>query len=382
MEDKRFASVSALKKKELPYQLQWFFDDDYFSDELFGFTKQEIEQLQKISQKTYALFEAATTHIIENNKLSELHIPTYFHKTIIDSWNNRHQIPFLVGRMDINGGLNNTAAKVIEFNADTCTTMPETIHWQKLQGNKLNPSKEQFNHLLEDLTTTLSQIKQNIPFENPMLVASSFGHKEDVYNCHSVLEAAGKAGFKCLYEDLEKITFSASDGIFVSFGDEYEPVDVWFKLIPWDWIIQEEKELAELLAGIIQNKKCIVLNPPFTAIWQNKLFLAYITEHFPNSYIAETYTTKNGLSLYVEKPVLGRMGENVTVVEYEKISSKGDFANQQTVFQKYYPLLMDNERYYYQIGCFYTNKPSALNLRAEKNKIITNDCEFMSHYII
>ena len=116
-------------------------------------------------------------------------------------------------------------------------------------------------------------------------------------------------------------------------------------------------------------------------MWQNKKFLAYITEHFRNQYVAETYLQpQNGD--YVEKPVYGRMGENIKVMTKEAASSKGDFSNQEKIYQKYYPLFTDRENYFYQLGMFYTNKPSAINFRTQPTKIITDDCEFMSHYII
>ena len=382
MEDNRFKEIKSFKKKELPPQLQWFSGEDYFSEELFGFYSSEIENLKYITQEAFSIFEKATDKIIREKQLDYLDIPSFFHKTIETSWQNKFDHPFLYGRFDINGGLDNKEAKIIEFNADTCSTLPETIYWQQTQLKEVTGMKEQFNSLFEDMGSILERIKTKITFEDPYFLASSFGHKEDQLNCNTILDIASKKGFKCYYTDLENVTFSEDEGIFYEIGGEYQPVDVWFKMIPWDWIFNEEPELAKTLASIVEKKLVFILNPPYTAIWQNKKFLAYITTHFPNKYIAETYLNQSQLQGYVEKPIYGRLGENIKIVSNGEFKSKGDYAFQEKVYQKYYPLPFDSELFFYQIGMFFTSKPSALNLRTQDSKIITDDCEFMSHYII
>ncbi|WP_445455898.1 glutathionylspermidine synthase family protein [Flavobacterium sp. HNIBRBA15423] len=382
MEDSRFKEIKSFKKKELSPQLQWFAGKDYFSEELFGFYSSEIEHLKHLSKEAFSLFEQATNKIIKEKQLDYLGIPTFFHKTIEETWQNRSDNPFLYGRFDINGGLDHKEAKIIEFNADTCSTLPETIYWQQTQLKELPEMKEQFNTLTNDIELILETIKSKINFETPYFLASSFGHKEDQLNCNTILDIASKKGFKCFYTDLENVTFSEDEGIFYEIGGEFQPIDVWFKMIPWDWIFNEEPELAKTLASIIERKLVVILNPPYTAIWQNKKFLTYITKYFPNNCIAETYLNSTQLNGYVTKPIYGRLGENIKIVNNDELESTGDYAFQEKVFQKYYQLPFDSELYFYQIGLFFTDKPSALNLRAQDSKIITDDCEFMSHYII
>ena len=382
MEDNRFREVKKFKKKELPVLLQWFAGEDYFFEEVIGLHSSEISKFKFIGQEAYNIFEKATDKIIQEKNLHLLNIPSYFHQIIEKTWNDRQNHPLLYGRFDINGGINERHAKVIEFNADTCSTLPETILWQKLQLAEIKAPMGQFNNLDKDLETSLAKLKRTIPFEKPYFLASSFGHKEDKLNCDMVLNAAHKAGFDIFYTDLENVTFS-DEGIFVEIGGEFQPVDVWFKMIPWDWIFNEEQELARTLIDLINKDLTKVLNPPYTAVWQNKLFLNYITQHFPNTFIAETYDNPSLLSGkdYVEKPIYGRMGENVKF-SHKNVEVKGDFAQQRKIYQRYYPLEKDQENYYFQLGLFYTFQPSAINFRAEDQEIITNNCEFVSHFII
>ena len=249
MEDSRFREIKKFKKKDLPVQLQYFAGEDYLFEEVLGLYSSEISKYKFIAQEAFNLFEKATDKIIQEKNLHLLGIPSFFHEIIEHTWSNRDRNAFLYGRFDINGGINERSPRVIEFNADTCTTLPETIHWQKLQLAEIKSPMGQFNSLEADLETSLKNLKKNIPFDKPFLLASSFGHKEDRVNCDVVLDIAYKAGYDIFYTDLENVVFS-DDGIFFQVGNEYQPVDVWFKMIPWDWMFNEERELAQQLTNM------------------------------------------------------------------------------------------------------------------------------------
>ncbi len=383
LEDSRFKEIKRLKKKHVPHHLHWFLNEDYFSEELLGIYKHELNKYTRISNEAFSVFEKATDKIINDNKLGDLDIPEFFHKCIIHTWQNRTKNPFLYGRFDINGGIKHNDPHIIEFNADTCSTLPETIHWQKIQQEQLKGNVEQFNNLEKDIGNTLHTLKNSINHPNPFLLGSSFGYKEDILNVNCILDIAYNQGYKSFYVNLEEVIFSQEQGILYEINGEYQIVDVWFKMIPWDWMFNEEPQLAKDLSGIICNDLCTVLNPAYTAIWQNKKFLAYISKYFPNNIIAETHLEKPLLNEYVTKPYYGRLGENISILSSKiKEQSAGDYGAQKMIHQKYFPLEKDLENYYYQVGMFYTNKASALNFRTQEKPIITDDCEFMSHYII
>jgi glutathionylspermidine synthase len=382
LEDNRFQEVSSLRKKDVPHQLHWFLKEDYFSNELLGFLPAEIDRIRQLTEEAFSIFVKATDKILEDRQLHTLGIPKTFEPVIYHSWKNRTKHPFLAGRFDVNGGVGQLATAVIEFNADTCSTLPETLFWQPLQFQQLKGSYQQFNNLREDLLATLTQL-QKASSPNPVFLGSSFGYPEDVANVNCILDIAFNAGFQTFYQDLEHVTFS-EEGIFYQEGEEYVKVDVWYKMIPWDWMFNEEPDLAAILSKIVIEDLAVVLNPAYTSLWQNKLFLAYITKHFPNNVIAETHTEPTwGLTSYAQKPVYGRLGENILVKDEngKESRTKGDYGKQPSVYQRFFPLAQDDEKYYYQLGMFYTRKPSALNLRAQETNILTDDCEFMSHYI-
>jgi len=387
LEDSRFIKVKKLRKKDCNHRLHWFIEDkDYFSRELLGIKQSELKEMVKATHEVFDIYVDATNKLLQANKLSYLDIPAFFHECVHLSWQKRTENPFLLGRFDINGGLNNLSPKIIEFNADTCTTIPETLRWQEAQRKLCGSNTLQFNTLEADLTRFFQQLKSSKSTENevPTLLASTLGYVEDKNNVMSILDIANESSYDVYYADLEEVVFSKEEGIFHKVGDEYIKIDFWYKLIPWDWIFTYEKELAEILSEIVKNGLCTILNPPYATVWQNKKFMAYISENFHSNYLAKTYLSKQSLNSYVEKPIYGRLGENINIkMNAKNESTKGDFYNQQLIYQEYCPLDKDSESYYYQYGMFFSNnRASSLNIRAQNNAIITDECEFMSHYII
>jgi glutathionylspermidine synthase len=385
LEDSRFEEAKLPKKKKLPHQLHWFVDQDYFSNELLGVQAQEVQQYQEVAEKAYQLFVSATNLVIEENRLISFGIPTQY-KTLFEyTWNKREDHPYLYGRFDINGVLNGVQGKVIEFNADTCSTLPETLLLQKIHLDQLKGDYASFNYLEESLHLMLGKLKAKLPEDyQPAFLGSSLGYEEDVQNVGMILEAASSQGFHPVYRDLPEVNFS-EEGVFVATGDDYMPIDVLFKFFPWDWAINEEPSLMQVLSDIILNEKCIVLNPFYTTLWQNKKFLAFITERFPdNTAIAKTYKDKPFSRDYVSKPVLGRIGENIRIVKTngQEFRTNGDYGSQDVVYQEYVANPIDKEDYSYQAGVFMVgHKAVALNYRCSEKEIINDDCEFMAHFI-
>lgn len=168
---------------------------------MVGLYASEVNYLDYLSKEAYKLMTEATDKIIKDDKLSYLGIPSFFHNTIASSWSLGH--PFSFGRFDFCGGLDGMETKIIEFNADTCTMLPETIHWQKHQLGQLPVVREQINRLKDELVSQFQSIRKNISFDDANFLASTFGYQEDVINCNAVLEAAKEANFNVFYTDLK-----------------------------------------------------------------------------------------------------------------------------------------------------------------------------------
>lgn len=376
MEDSRFIEIRPFARELVDPHLDWHCDqEEYLCDELVGLFPNEVDTLIAVTEEVHQIFQIATDHIISKGKLEEIGIPERMHRIIAHTWAQKEEKHrFLYGRYDIIGGLNGSPAKIIEFNADTCTMVPETFYWQDLQLRESGRKLTSFNKLRFDIATQFMKLRQ-LWDEPPVIVGSSLGHPDDDSNVRSVIdELSDTMQYSTTVLNLEEIMFS-EEGVFLEDNDGYIPVDILLKLFPWDYIYKEEKELLALLSDHILSDKLVVLNPPYVSIWQNKRFLNYITKYFPNEVIARSYDSPDMLTDYVAKSAHGRLGEEVTLAGNKP-------KHKVKTYQERLPMPRDEEGNYYQIGMFYTHRPSAINVRCQEGPIVNDDCEFYSHFII
>lgn len=381
LEDNRFLDLPPVDFGLIPESFHWFCEqEDYLVDELIGFTQDEVKAIADVATRAQAIFERATDLILERNDLHKLEIPSFFHPAIYHSWKQRQdKQPFLYGRFDMSGGINNMPIKVIEYNADTCTMIPETLIWQPIHLAHAGKMMS-YNKLERQLQSRLKALCSQYA-DTPVLLGTSLGHPEDKCNIKTILTSAtSDTDYFRYYRNLEDVIF-AEDGVYIEEEDGYIKVDILLKLFPWDWAYNEEPELAKTLQSLIIQDKVTILNPPYTTIWQNKMFLNYITQYFDNDIIAKSYEyiPRYSTSKIVAKSSHGRLGEEVSIIKQNNSNPKQHFTSK--TYQEYLDLPRDDEGNFYQLGMFFTDQPAALNIRCSENPIINDDCEFYCHYL-
>ncbi len=387
LEDDRFLDAKIPKKKKLHHSLHWFYDEEYFTDEILVVTKQEVQKYKEITEHVFNLFVETLDELVKTKDFDFLNLPEKLVDLIVYSWENKNRHPFFYGRFDVNGILNKVPGKVIEFNADTCSTVPETLVWQPHQlFNSKHTNYTQFNDLEDHMVRFFEKHKEFNGPHRHMILGSSLGYEEDRANSNVILDLAFDANWSTFYADLPEVVFDRSNGIYIERLKEFYKADFFFKFFPWDWIFFDEPELGDDLHHIITHDLCTVLNPAYTHVWQNKLFLARLTERYPNDlHLAKTYFDETPLAKagYARKPILGRIGENIKLVSSTGdtvAKSKGDYGDQDKVYQELISNPVDDENYHYQAGVFVTDEgAAALNFRTAELEIITDDCEFMTH---
>ncbi len=358
----------------------------YISSELIQVTELEADNYYKAAENLYEMYIKAAEWVIKTKNYEQLGIPKNIIPLIEYTWekdNHWH----LYGRFDLSGGIDGLPIKLIEFNADTATCLPETgiIQWASLMANDLS-EKQQFNTLFESLVATFKQLKEiNSALEPSLLFSSMFGFPEDETNVSILFEAAKEAGFQVDSEYIENVEFSKEEGVFkVNENGEYQNFSFWFKLIPWEFMAWDEPELLEILADLVQNKKIIVLNPAYTLLFQSKGILKVLWDLYPNHPLL--LETKNE-PLYgkksVKKVFFGREGANVQIISSfgtPLSNSIGEYGNQKAIYQEYTDFAKDENGNYVQAGVFFSTEPSALGFRIGE-EIIDNKASFCGHVI-
>lgn len=368
---------------------EWMLGEDtlpYLVNEMVVVNPREAEQYYEAANSLYEMYCEAAQHVIDHKRYDELGIPPELIPMIEHTWENENHW-HLYGRFDLSGGLDRSPVKLIEFNADTATCIPETavIQWASLKANGLENS-EQFNTLYEKLVNNFIHLKSKNSDKQPAILFTTMaGYPEDDANVAVLSEAAASAGFEVDFAYIEDVEFSEDEGIFKAHDDgTFTRYDFWFKLVPWEYIAWDEPELLRILTHLVTREKTVVINPAYTLLFQSKAILKVLWEIYPyhplllNTSDKPLYLRKN-----VEKVILGREGANIHILspDGEVLDSRGgDYGEQKTVFQEYTDFVKDPAGRSYQAGVFFAGEACGLGYR-RGGDILDNKAQFCGHII-
>ncbi|OYU85829.1 MAG: glutathionylspermidine synthase, partial [Burkholderiales bacterium PBB5] len=200
-------------------------------DVAYRFNEAQIEQLYAASNELHAMCLDLAGSLISGGQLDRLDIPPAAQALVEASWNRRD--PHLYGRFDL--AWDGTGhPKLLEYNADTPTSIIETAVAQWTWKVDVQPQADQFNSLHEALVARLSDIA--LRFARPQLhLACQFDSLEDVGNVEYLMDVALQAGWQASMLDLAEIG-TLPDGQYADAQDQ--PISACFKLYPWEWLVQ------------------------------------------------------------------------------------------------------------------------------------------------
>ncbi|MDK2041205.1 glutathionylspermidine synthase family protein [Aliarcobacter butzleri] len=371
----------------------WHTDKDnssYISDEIVVISEDEVNAFYEATNELYDMFAEAGQYVIDNDLFHELNIPFNLVEIIKESWENEVHW-HLYSRFDLAGGIDGHPIKLIEFNADTPTSLFETaiIQWAILKANGLDEAS-QFNNLYEALKDNFKRIiTLNSDIEKFEEYYSNLGWKilfssisssiEDINTTKLLQHIASEAGFNTDFEYIENVQFS-DDGIF----KDDELFEFWFKLIPWEDIAIQESELALILTEIIKEKKAIIFNPAYTLMFQSKAFMKVLWDLYPNHpLLLETSFEPLKGKKQVEKRAFGREGANTKIINADgsiDTQTSGDYEGHKAIYQEYVEFPKDENGNFYQAGVFYAYEACGLGFR-KGGKILNNMSKFVGHII-
>ncbi|MEE3745202.1 glutathionylspermidine synthase family protein [Campylobacter porcelli] len=370
----------------------WHTDLDgskYIADELVSITQDEAEKFYEAANELYDMYVAAAEYVIDNDLFHELGIPFNLVDIIKASWENDVHW-HIYGRFDLAGGVDGKPIKLIEFNADTPTSLFETaiIQWAMLKFNNLNEAK-QFNDLYEALVENFKRLvtleedtsRFDEYYEGWKILFSSIAGSNEDENTTRLLEAAARdAGFICDFAFVDEVGFDDEGGIFWN----EQNWEYWFKLIPWEMIAIDESDLALIIKNIMNNQKAIILNPAYTLLFQSKGIMKILWDLYPNHplLLESSYQPLSGKK-QVKKPFLAREGANVSIINSDgsiEAQNGGEYDNGKFLYQEFANFAKDDNGDSYQAGVFFAFEGCALGFRKGKD-IIDNYSKFVGHII-
>jgi len=365
-------------------------NEAFLKDEIVIIKEAEATAYYDAANELYDMFVQAGEHVIKNDLFHELNIPFNLVDLIKESWESDVHW-HLYGRFDFAGGLDGEPIKLLEFNADTPTSVIESsiAQWALLKYNDLDNEK-QFNNVYDAIRENFQRIvtlEESVEkFEEyydgwKILFSSVKGTQEDEDTTRYLQSIAEEAGFNTEFCYVDEVEFDAEEGIFYN-DEQYE---FWFKLLPWEDIAIEEGELATILSEIISNKKAIILNPAYTLMFQSKAIMKIMWNLFPNHpLLLETSFEPLEGRAYVEKKAFGREGENITIFDADGSiidKKEGQYDNYTSVFQEMATLNRDEKGDYYQAGVFFAYEGCSLGFRTASRAILEDGASFAGHMI-
>ena len=397
MVDNRLTDIGRLNPKQLRKRgLEWFIEDDnhdYFAPELLRLSDHEISNFSQSAGELYERLLKVARIIGEKELWEAAGIPPNAVEAVDYSlrreWGNH-----LVGRFDFAGGLDEVPLKMLEFNGDTLSLMPETQSVQPMMLDALprrdRKNARQWNHLRTGLVKGLKKILQRYPNRPATLLLIGLGHEEDWLNLDVIEMAAKQAGFEEIHRaPMEEVIFSEEEGVFLEIGpEEFLRYDFVFKMVPWEFVAYEEPELMDMLTQIIKRDLCVILNPAYSMLLQSKAVLTLLEEH-GGQHPALLKTSSNNNDFpdhrYAEKPMYGRTGDNVKLFDgsTQPIAvNDGDYGDLPSIYQELTPFNVDSDGDRYQPSVYIAGgEACALCFRRQDGLIVDDDAEFIGHYV-
>jgi glutathionylspermidine synthase len=339
----------------------------------YHFREDEINELEKATRNLYEICLQAVQHVIDHKKYDLFKIPEWIIPYLENSWNN--DAPAIYGRMDL--CYKNGEIKLLEFNADTPTSLYEAgiVQWFWLQD--FDKNRDQFNSIHEKL---IAYWKYLIPYLHPGKLHFSCVKEslEDLTNTEYQRDCAIQAGLNTKLVFIDDI--GANDALQCFTDLEEEPIKNIFKLYPWEWLLEEE--FGKMI--LTDKMHCNWIEPAWKMILSNKAILPFLWELFPNHpNLLKAGFNNHSIKDFVKKPILGREGANVDLVENGKLleSSLGDYGKEGFVFQELFTL-PDFEGNFPVIGSWIIGQePAGIGIRESTTRITNNSSRFVPHVI-
>ena len=354
--------------------------DNLYWDEstAYEFSMSEILELERVTNKLHSMCIEAVQYVIDKKLYSKLQIPDKFVPLIEKSWEEDH--PAIYGRFDF--GYRDGEIKLLEYNADTPTSLFEAsvVQWHWLQD--FDSSKDQFNSIHEKL---INYWKYLIPYlkEDPKVLFSCITESvEDLVTTEYMRDTATQAGIETDFIYMEDIGWDENNLEFVDWNEE--TIFNIFKLYPWEWLINEE-----FGNNIPQERNGMYwIEPAWKMVLSNKGILPVLFEMYPYhqnllpAYFDKSYFTS--AKKLVKKPLLSREGANIEIFQNRDIIEKtyGDYGNEGFVYQEYFETGTADGKYPV-LGSWVIGQESAgMGIRESDTLITNNLSRFIPHYIV
>ncbi len=340
----------------------------------YEFTMDEVLFIEQSTAELWDMCLEAVQHVIDNNLFENFKIPQSIVENIETTWNEDY--PSIYGRFDF--AYKNGTLKLLEFNADTPTSLYEAaiVQWFWLQD--FDKSKDQFNSIHEKLIEYWKFLKEYL-FEGNLHFTCLKQSLEDLTTVEYLRDCAMQAGLDTKLVFIDDIGWDRTRNAFVDM--EEDEIKNIFKLYPYEWLLKDA--FAEQF--IKNGTNTIWIEPSWRMILSNKAILPVLWKLFPNHplLLKSYFDEPKGLINYAKKPILSREGANVELIKFGETiaSSSGEYGNEGFVYQELFELPNFSENYPVIGSWVVGQQPAGMGIRESNGLITDNKSRFIPHLI-
>lgn len=347
---------------------------DIYWDEsaYYSFKTDEINRIEAATNELWEMCLKAVDYVMEHRLYHRFHIPEWFIPHLERTWEEDH--PSIYGRFDFS--YNNGELKLLEFNADTPTSLFEAgiVQWFWLQDRF--PNHDQFNSIHEKIVAYWTTAKS---FLHPgkLHFSSVRDSAEDYTTVRYLQDCAFQAGLDTSFLNIDEIGIDTDYNVYVD--NENVTIKNIFKLYPYEWMVHEE------FGQFLMKNNTFWIEPSWKMLLSNKAILPILWEMFPyHPLLLKSYfDSPKDLISWCEKPILSREGANVKLVKNGNVLSQtfGEYGEEGYIYQDLAPLPNFNENYAL-IGSWVIGQEAAgIGIRESKQLITDNMSRFVPHLI-
>ena len=313
----------------------------------------------------------AAQRIIDTKSYATLGIPNSAVPLIEHSWEG--EPPSLYGRFDLAyDGIN--PPKLLEYNADTPTSLVEAavVQWCWLED--VFPAADQFNSIHERLIARWKELAPLLP--DRRIDFCSTDDLEDGMTVTYLMDTARQAGLASSIFPIDEIGWDGARFL----RPDAQPLDAVFKLYPWEWMVREE------FGAYLSVARTIWIEPPWKMLLSNKGILPVLWELYPGhpNLLEARFDSPGRMTSWVRKPLLGREGANIVLHSPgADIETGGEYGEEGFVYQALAPLRQFQGSFpivgSWVVGQDQGTAASGIGIRESDGPIITNTSHFVPH---
>jgi len=335
----------------------------------YSFTSGEVDRIEEVTAEMHQLCLKAADEAVRSKRFAQFAIPAAFHELVAHSWRQRDAT--LYGRFDFSWD-GEGEPKLLEYNADTPTSLLEAsvVQWQWLED--VLPAADQFNSLHEKLIERLRAI-QPASGGGVLHLSCVRDNDEDLGTTEYLRDCALQAGWDARRIDIEDLGWDGARFLDL----EEEPVSTLFKLYPWEWLVREE------FGQHLVRRPAALIEPAWKMLLSNKALLVLLWEmNYGHPNLLPAYFTPQQFGAdYVKKPLLSREGANVTIRSRGVVREQpGGYGGEGFIYQGVAPLPAFENRYPVIGSWIVGDQPAGIGIREDDSPITRNSSRFVPHY--